>query len=86
MTDVFGAVTEIIAKHCSLDAATLTADTRLEDIQVQSLDLVEIVFEIEERFGIEVPPNADAESRLEFATIGAIVDGVERILGQSKTT
>ncbi len=86
MTDVFHAISEIIAKHCSIDAATLTADTRLEDIQVQSLDLIEIVFEIEERFGIEIPANADAGSRLEFATIGSIVEGVERMIGQSKTT
>ena len=86
MTDIFRGVSEIIAAHCSLDAATLTPDTRLEDLDVQSLDLVEIVFEIEERFGIEVPPNADAGSRLEFATIGQIVDGVRSILDQRKTS
>jgi acyl carrier protein len=85
MTDIFRGVAEIIAAHCSVDAATLTPATRLEDLDVQSLDLVEIVFEIEERFGIEVPPNADAGSRLEFTTIGEIVVGVKSILDQPKT-
>lgn len=85
MTDIFRGVAEIIAAHCSVDAATLTPATRLEDLDVQSLDLVEIVFEIEERFGIEVPSNADAGSRLEFATIGEIVAGVKGILDEPKT-
>ena len=85
MTDIFRGVAEIIAAHCSVDAATLTPATRLEDLDVQSLDLVEIVFEIEERFGIEVPPNTDAGSRLEFATIGEIVAGVKGILDEPKT-
>ena len=84
--DVFRAVSEIIAKHGAADAATLTPDTGLEDINIESLDLVEIMFEIEERFGIEVPQNTTEDSRLEFATVGQIVDGVKTILAKPKAT
>jgi acyl carrier protein len=84
--DVFRAVSEIIAKKCGLDATAPTPDTSLAEIHVESLDLVEIMFEIEERFGIEVPQNINAGSRLEFATVGQIVDGVKSILNNPKTT
>jgi acyl carrier protein len=84
--DVFCAVSEIIAKKCGREAAALTPLTRLEEINIESLDLVEIMFEVEERFGIQVPQNLNADSRLEFATIGQIVDGVKNILANPKAT
>src|ERR1700690_4081217 len=57
MADVLVEVTKIISKHSSLNAEVLKAETRLDEIDVQSLDLVEIVFEIEDRFKIDVPFN-----------------------------
>jgi acyl carrier protein len=83
MEDVLDEVTHIIAKHSSADYEALTPETSLQEIDVESLDLVEIIFEIEERFKIEVPHNVNADSRLEFATIGQIVEGVQAILAKS---
>jgi acyl carrier protein len=80
MEDVLGEVRHIISKHCALGVEALTPETRLDEIGIESLDLVEILFEIEERFEIEVPHNANTESRLEFRTIGEIVEGVRAIL------
>jgi acyl carrier protein len=91
MTDLLVEVTEIISRHSSfsaedsLGAKLLTQDTRLADINIESLDLVEIIFEIEERFKIEVPYNANNPNsgpRLEFTTIGEIVEGVHSILAK----
>jgi acyl carrier protein len=83
MEDVLDEVTNIISKHSSLAVDALKPETRLDEIDVQSLDLVEIMFEIEDRFKIEVPHNANAGSRLEFTTVGQIVEGVRSILAQS---
>ena len=83
--DVFPAIAEIIAKKCGAEAAALTPDTTLDEINIESLDLVEIMFEVEERFGIEIPQNINVQSRLEFATVGQIVDGVKAILAKPKT-
>jgi acyl carrier protein len=83
MTDVLEEVTRIISKHSSLGVEALTAETRLDEIDIQSLDLVEIMFEIEERFKIEVPYNANTESEFEFRTIGQIAEGVRSILAKS---
>lgn len=83
MSDVFDEVRYIVSKHSSLGVDALTPETRLDEIGVESLDLVEIMFEIEERFKIEVPHNTNPESRLEFATVGQIVQGVRSILARS---
>jgi acyl carrier protein len=92
MLDLLDEVTDIISRHSSRnaeDAAGLTPlapATRLDAINIESLDLVEIIFEIEERFKIEVPFNASnpkASARLEFTTIGEIVEGVRSILAKS---
>ena len=83
MADVLDEVRLIISKHCSLGVEALTPETKLEEIDVESLDLVEIIFEIEERFKIEVPQNTNKDSQLEFTTVGEIVTGVRAILAKS---
>jgi acyl carrier protein len=83
MVDVLDEVRHIISKHCSLGVEALTPETKLQEIDVESLDLVEIIFEIEERLKIEVPQNTNKESRLEFTTVGEIVEGVRSILAKS---
>lgn len=83
MADVLDEIRHIISKHSSLGVEALTPETRLDEIDVQSIDLVEIMFEVEERFNIEVPYNTNAESRLEFTTIGQIAEGVSSILAKS---
>ena len=83
MADVLDEVRSIIGKHTSVGVGTLTPETRLDEIGVESIDLVEIMFEIEERFMIAVPYDTNKESRLEFATIGQIAEGVRSILAKS---
>ena len=83
MADVLDEVRRIISKHTPVGVEALTPETRLDEIGVESIDLVEIVFEIEEEFKIEVPYNANTGSRLEFATIGQITEGVRSILAKS---
>ena len=86
MADVFEEVKDIISKYSSLGVGALTPETRLDEIGVESIDLIEIVFQIEERFKIDVPFNSNTESRLEFATVGQIAEGVRSILDKSKAS
>lgn len=83
MADVLEEVTDIISKHSLFGVEELTPETRLDQINVQSLDMFEIIFEIEERFKIQVPDSTNTESRFEFATIGQIAEGVRSILAKS---
>jgi acyl carrier protein len=68
---MFERFTECAVDVLSVDAAKITKEARFkEDLEADSLDLVELVMSLEEEFGIEVP-----ESDLEgIATIGQAFD------------
>src|ERR1700730_13205288 len=45
----------IVSKRSAVPVAQVPHDTRLEDLGVGSLEVIEIVYDIEEKFGISVP-------------------------------
>ncbi len=47
-------VKELLAEHLDIDASTITAETTFEDLDIDSLDTVEIMMEMEDEFGIEM--------------------------------
>lgn len=58
-------VFDLIAKHDGIDAAVLKPEATLKDLGVDSLDAIEIIFDIEEHFDITLPdrdPDFDADS------------------------
>lgn len=52
-------VTQIISKQLKIPSERLTPDTALQDLGVESLDLIEIIFALEEKFDISIPYNAN---------------------------
>ena len=49
-------VKEIIAKELDVDPKQLTPDAKfIEDLGADSLDIVELVMELEEEFGLDIP-------------------------------
>ncbi len=72
---VFEKVSALIAEKISCDAATLTKETKFADLGIDSLDVTELVMNIEDEFSIEV----EVDSSL--ATIGDLVTLVESKLG-----
>jgi len=52
-------VMQIISRELKIPLARLTADTALQDLGVESLDLIEIIFALEEKFDISIPYNAN---------------------------
>ncbi len=72
---------EIVAKERRLDRSTLTLDTRLEDIQIESVDLVEIIFAIEDEFDIDIPQD---EKSFKLETMRDIVEGVQRLIAEKQ--
>ena len=77
-------ILEIVAKQAKADAATLTRDTRLADLDLQSIDIVELVFAIEEKFDIEVPyaPSDQNSAGISFQTVGEIIDAVDGLVAK----
>lgn len=52
-------VMQIISKQLKLPLERLTPDTALQDLGVASLDFIEIIFALEEKFDISIPYNAN---------------------------
>ena len=78
MSDGAQDIIKLIAEHASVDPASVNRDSKLADLEIESLDVVEIVFKLEEHFDIEIPYNAneDAQGEAEFETIGDVIDAV----------
>ncbi|MEM7528095.1 MAG: phosphopantetheine-binding protein [Pseudomonadota bacterium] len=82
--EVSARVVEIIAEQAMVEADTITHETTLEDLGLDSLALVEVVFGIEEAFDISVPYNANEpqESDFDIGNVGKIVEGVKALIAE----
>ena len=52
-------VRQIISRELKIPLETLAPDTALKDLGVESLDLIEIIFALEDKFDISIPYNAN---------------------------
>ena len=59
MTEIEGKVLDIVAKECRLDRGSLTLDSKIEELDIQSVDLMQTIFQIEETFDIYVPQESE---------------------------
>jgi len=75
--DIESEVLDLIAKEGSIDRAKISLEATLKDLDVHSLDAVQIVFAIEDKFDIDVPED---EAQYASATVRQLVDGVIRLL------
>lgn len=71
-------VNKIIAEQAMIDVSKVSADSTPEELGLDSLALVEIVFSIEEEFSVSVPYNANDPEATEFdiSTVKSVQDGV----------
>ena len=73
---IFNDLKEIIVEQLAVDPEEVTLEASfVEDLNADSLDLVELIMEIEEKFGIQVPDDV-AEK------IVTVSDAIDYILEQ----
>lgn len=80
MAEVGQAVFEIIACEGDVDIGAIRMDSTLTGLGIESLDAVQIVFEIEHRFGIVMSNGNPLE---DIDSVAALVARVERLLADS---
>lgn len=74
MTDVFADVKEIIVEQLGVSADKVTPDARFrEDLEADSLDIVELIMAFEDKFGGEIS-DEDAQN---IETVGDVVKFIE---------
>jgi acyl carrier protein len=79
--DVASDVIAIITKKKRVDKPNVDLSDRLDDLGIESLDAVEMIFDLEEKFDIEIPYNANTNNpRTEFATVGDVVKSIQKLV------
>lgn len=83
-------VTAIISKSLKIPVEQLTPDKRLDELGAESLDVIEILFELEEKFDIAITVKANdlapskasdgSTKEAQFSTIGDLTAEVERLV------
>ena len=71
---VFDQIKEILAEQLDLDESKITMDSDIvEDLEADSLDVVDLVMSLEDAFGVEVPDEVIED----FKAVGDVVRYVE---------
>ena len=75
MDDIAQRCIDIIAKAKNIPADTVHLDTTFEQLNIDSLDKINISFEVEEAFHINIPD----EALNTLKTVGDVVEGVKQL-------
>jgi len=76
MSDIFERVKDIIVEQLDVDESQVTLEASFaEDLDADSLDVVELVMELEDEFDLEI---ADEEAE-KISTVGDAVEYIDSI-------
>ena len=80
--DISQKVREIIAGQIAKDVDDVKLESSPEELGLDSLSVVDIIFELEEEFDITIPFNFNdpAGSEFKMASIRDVVDSVEKLV------
>lgn len=77
MNNIAQSVIDIIAKETSIPPEKISLDSTLQEMDVHSLDGIQIIFAIEDLFNIDIP---ESEAQHATGTVRQLIDGVERLV------
>jgi acyl carrier protein len=75
MNEIASRCIDIIAKSKSISPDAITLASTFDELNVDSLDKINISFEVEEAFNIEIPDDALGTLK----TVGDMVNGVAKL-------
>ena len=65
----------IVADYKEMPEGEIALETTLEELEMDSLDALNLVFELEEEFDVEIPD----EKAFEMKTIGEMIAGIDKL-------
>ena len=69
----------IIAREAHIPVEKISLESTLKDLEIDSLDIVQIIFELEDRFGITLP---DRDPSVDTDSVRGLVAAVERLVAE----
>lgn len=82
MGDVSTDVIAIIAKKVPGDKnKDIKLTDNLQELGLESIDALEMVFDLEEKFGIQIPYNANSAAT-DFATVGDVAKAIQKLVDE----
>ena len=82
MDEVTADTMAIIAKRLPADKGDLSMTDRLEDLGIDSFSAVEMIFDLEEKFDVQISFNAN-ENMTGLVTVGDVVAAIKKLVGRS---
>jgi len=83
VADIENTLLEIIKENAVGLSGEPSRETPIADLGIDSFAVVEIIYEVEEKLGIEVPFNANDNPLADMKTVGDLIDAVKDLSGQS---
>jgi nodulation protein F len=82
-TSVLDKTVEIISEKTGIDPENIKPETELASIEIESLDLAEIIFDLEDEFDVEIDMNT-ATAWDNLKTIQDIANSVTALIAKEK--
>jgi len=71
----------LLVKDFKLDSGKLTLDARLDELGVDSIGMAELIFSIEDEFGLKL-----ADAAVQLSTFGEVVQFIDEALANRHAT
>lgn len=81
MADVTADVIAIIAKKVPGEKKEIKSSDNLQELGLESIDALEMIFDLEEKFGIQIPYNANSAAT-DFSTVGDVVKAIQKLVDE----
>jgi acyl carrier protein len=78
--EITNRIIDLIAKSKSLPPETVTPASTFDELNIDSLDKINLSFEVEELFAISIPD----ESLNSLRTVGDVIAGVHRLQAEKQ--
>lgn len=72
----------IVADYIGGDASEIGRDSAFQELGINSLDALDVLFQLEEEFDVSIPNEVAGEIR----TVGQAIDGLESLLSGETST
>ena len=79
--DLIERITAVIAKTQHIEPETVTIDSTFEELKIDSLDGINLLFALESEFDVDIPDDAARQIK----SVRQMAEGIEKLLAAKAT-